>query len=84
MTKKNELLQPTGYKNNNFVFVIGSLLQKQITNINNKNYKIMKTIEKMKKNLKAMNFSEMNQINGGGKYIVIKVNGVTWYIQLEA
>ena len=43
----------------------------------------MKTIEKMKKNLKTMNFSEMNQINGGGKYIVIKVDGITWYIQLE-
>ena len=44
----------------------------------------MKTIEKMKKNLKTMNLSEMNQINGGGRYIVITVNGTTWYIQLEA
>ena len=43
----------------------------------------MKTIEKMKKNLKAMNLSEMNQINGGGKFIVVKVNGQTWYIQID-
>ena len=44
----------------------------------------MKTIEKMRKNLKSMNSTEMNQINGGAKYIAVKVNGVVWYIQVES
>ncbi|GHT72905.1 hypothetical protein AGMMS50262_02990 [Bacteroidia bacterium] len=43
----------------------------------------MKTIEKMSKNLKGMNASEMNQINGGAKYIVVTIGGQTYYIRFD-